>query len=114
MKIYDYSHARKKMTSRLRDYPDYPRVFVSWDNTPRPGEDGIVFINATPEAFEDGVREAASLVDTSPAEQGLDFLSDWNEWAEGNYLEPDRHHSTAYLQALSRAYRGLSLSELRS
>ncbi len=52
LKVHDYTAARKKMISRTRDFPVYPCVFVSWDNSPRRGENGIVFVNSSPEAFE--------------------------------------------------------------
>jgi lipopolysaccharide biosynthesis protein len=102
LKIYDYSYARKRMTSRVRDYPYYPCVFVSWDNTPRRGEDGIVFLNATPDAFEVGLREAIQTVSARATEDRLVFLNAWNEWAEGNYLEPDSLRGDGYLKAVQR------------
>jgi lipopolysaccharide biosynthesis protein len=103
LKIYDYRLARKKMTGRERTYPFYPCVFVSWDNTPRRRENGIVFINATPEAFEEGVHSAIASVSHRPRDHRLVFLNAWNEWAEGNFLEPDQENELAYLEAAARA-----------
>ena len=34
------------------------------------------------------------------------FIKSWNEWAEGNYLEPDLKWGIAYLDELSRLLRG--------
>jgi len=112
LKIYDYTYARKRMTARARDYPYYPCVFVSWDNTPRRGEDGIVFINATPDAFEAGLREAIRSVAQRPTERRLVFVNAWNEWAEGNYLEPDTVRGRAYLEAVRRCADAAASADL--
>jgi lipopolysaccharide biosynthesis protein len=114
LKIYDYTYARKRMTSREREYPYYPCVFVSWDNTPRRGEDGIVFINATPEAFGQGVSEAIAFVSENPPDHRLVFLNAWNEWAEGNYLEPDRSHGLGFLESVAQALRRAAALESRA
>jgi hypothetical protein len=31
------------------------------------------------------------------------ILKSWNEWAEGNYMEPDLKHGRGYLEALKEA-----------
>ena len=95
LKIYDYTIATGSMLRQKRDYPFHPCAMVGWDNTPRRGEDGIVFINSTPEAFGRHLREAAEPLRQEPAEQRLLFVNAWNEWAEGNYLEPDRNSEQA-------------------
>lgn len=102
LKIYDYVIARRSMRAQERDYETHPCIVVSWDNTPRRGEDGIVFINATPENFEHGLREVVESVADRPREERLVFVNAWNEWAEGNHLEPDQRHGLGYLEAVRR------------
>ena len=41
-----------------------------------------------------------------PPDERIVLLKSWNEWAEGNYVEPDRQHGTAYLREVAAAVRG--------
>jgi lipopolysaccharide biosynthesis protein len=100
LKIYDYTIATRSMRDQERNYPYHPCVMVSWDNTPRRQENGIVFINSTPETFELHLADAASSVAEEPPDRRLLFVNAWNEWAEGNYLEPDLHYGTGWLEAV--------------
>lgn len=106
LKIYDYAVARHKMTARERNHPFYPCIFAQWDNTPRRGENGIVFINTTPENLETGLRDMVQSALDKPFEDRLIFVNAWNEWAEGNHLEPDSKHGLEYLEAVKRAISG--------
>ena len=101
LKIYDYHFARQRMQGR-HAYPAYECIFVGWDNTPRRGENGIVFINSTPQKFAEGLEELVSAVEDRPFDDRLVFINAWNEWAEGNHLEPDLRHGRAYLEAVSK------------
>jgi lipopolysaccharide biosynthesis protein len=102
LKIYDYVEARQRMTSRERSFPIYPCLSPRWDNTPRRGGDGIVLVNATPENFESGLREIVQSALHKPYGDRLVFINAWNEWAEGNHLEPDLEHGLEYLEAVRR------------
>ncbi len=80
-----------------------PCVLPGWDNTPRAGRSGLVFQGATPARFESQVRRAVERVKGDASTGGLLFVKSWNEWAEGNHLEPCRRFGHGYLKALSRA-----------
>jgi hypothetical protein len=77
-------------------------VLPNFDNTPRSGQRGVVFDNATPELFEIYLKDAIDQVLHKPYQERIVFLQAWNEWAEGNYLEPDRETGWAYLDAIRR------------
>ena len=77
-----------------------PAVVPNWDNTPRSGRRGVVLHGSHPELFRDHLRAAIRHVERRPAEQRLVFLKSWNEWAEGNYVEPDRRFGRGWLGAL--------------
>ena len=91
------------MASRTRDFPTYPSIFVRWDNTPRRAENGIVFTDSTPERFETGLTDVVRGVLHKPFDDRIVFINAWNEWAEGNHLEPDVEYGTKYLEAVKRA-----------
>jgi lipopolysaccharide biosynthesis protein len=78
----------------------HPCVMPGWDNTPRAGKRGVVFENATPDLFRRYLRKALQRVMHLPPEQRIVFLKAWNEWAEGNYLEPDQIHGRGFLDAV--------------
>ncbi len=43
------------------------------------------------------------LVSGKEQEDRLIFLKSWNEWAEGNYMEPDLKFGRGYIRALAQA-----------
>jgi hypothetical protein len=100
LKIYDYTAARALMMRRTRDFPFYPCVLVGWDNSPRRGANGIVLVKSTPERFGVALQEVLRCASTKPPEDRLVFLNAWNEWAEGNHLEPDRRYGLGHLKSI--------------
>lgn len=116
LKAYDYTAARRLMARRRKkfDFPYYPSIVVRWDSSPRRGKRGIIFVNSSSEDFESGL---ASMVEDSlskPFEDRLIWLNAWNEWAEGNHLEPDLQHGRSYLDAVNRVIHGLDRHEDQS
>jgi hypothetical protein len=79
-----------------------PGVFVDWDNTPRRGEKGKVFVGTNPEKFQIYLCEAIKRA-KNVYHKDLMFLTAWNEWSEGSYLEPDKRYDDAYLKAVKFA-----------
>ena len=77
----------------------YPTVLPNSDNTPRLGRRGTVYHGTSPERYGAQVRRAVELVADRPDDHRLVFVKSWNEWAEGNYLEPDRRSQRAFLEA---------------
>jgi len=99
-KVYPSKEARRLMRSGREDIDSIPSVFVSWDNTPRRGANAIVLQPCGAEEFQEALREAMVDVMSKPKEERLLFINAWNEWGEGNYLEPDLINGHAYLEAL--------------
>jgi hypothetical protein len=109
-KLYPYEKlARRQLEPSRLPYPVLPMVVSNWDSTPRFGRHGFVLEGSTPELFEVAVTHAIDAVQDLPRDQRIVFLKSWNEWAEGNYVEPDRRHGDAYLRALAAAVHGREL-----
>lgn len=103
-RIIEYSEAIKHIVPDLNQFncEAYPCVFPNWDNTPRKGRKGYVVANSTPTLFSELLKDAVSALDDRADEHKLVFIKSWNEWAEGNHLEPDTQWGLLYLQALKR------------
>ena len=83
----------------------YPTVLSQWDRSPRAGSYDGVYVNATPANFQQHVEDAVRLIACKQKEHRLLFLKSWNEWGEGNYVEPDQDYGHGFLDAISRAIR---------
>lgn len=99
--IYNYSDVvRVALPDLNRSFDHYPCVIPNWDNTPRSGVRGLIFRNATPELFKRHLIEAITQISHKPFENRIVFIKSWNEWAEGNYLEPDMKFGMQYLEMI--------------
>ncbi|MBP5338622.1 MAG: glycoside hydrolase family 99-like domain-containing protein [Prevotella sp.] len=78
----------------------FPIVVPQWDRSPRNGTGEGIYINATPEAFAKHLRQAVELVAGKQPEHRILFLKSWNEWGEGNYVEPDLKYGRGFLNAI--------------
>jgi lipopolysaccharide biosynthesis protein len=78
----------------------FPGIFPNWDNTPRLGRRGQVAEGSTPDRFAGHVRAALEAAAALPADEQVVLVKSWNEWAEGNYLEPDAEVGRGRLEAL--------------
>ena len=81
----------------------YPSILPQWDHSPRSGKRANIFSNSNPEFFKKHVRQVLETVRKKKAENRIVFLKSWNEWAEGNYMEPDLTHGHGFLTALKEA-----------
>lgn len=59
--------------------------------------------NSSPGLFRKHVEKVLDSVDHKADEHKVVILKSWNEWAEGNYMEPDLKHGRGYLEALKEA-----------
>lgn len=101
LSIYSYEEMLGfLLRSKKVNFMDYPCVLPNWDNTPRAGMNGLVFHGSTPVLFRQHLKDALERITEHPSEHKILFLKAWNEWAEGNYLEPDLRYGHGYLEAI--------------
>ena len=55
---------------------------------------------SNPDAFGVHVENVLENISNKPLENRLVFIKSWNEWAEGNYMEPDLKWGNQFLQKL--------------
>ncbi|MBC7596074.1 MAG: glycoside hydrolase family 99-like domain-containing protein [Kineosporiaceae bacterium] len=75
-----------------------PTAITGWDTTPRHGRRGVVFENLDPAAFRRQLDAAAAHFEIAGGSEHVLFLKSWNEWAEGNILEPDSVFGSQFLE----------------
>ncbi len=80
----------------------YPVILPNWDRSPR-SKNSTILIDSTPDVFEKNINQAIKLIDNKSEEHKIIFLKSWNEWAEGNYMEPDLKYGKGYIKALKQS-----------
>lgn len=83
----------------------YPTVMPQWDRTPRAGKKEGIYYNSTPQNFKKHLEDALTIVEGRPYEHKILFLRSWNEWAEGNYVEPDLKFGHGFLDAIKECIK---------
>ena len=98
---YDYEKTVKNFFAPEDSWENvFPTIMPQWDRTPRAGNAEGVYINATPNKFQRHIEQALNIIKDKQPEHKVIFLKSWNEWGEGNYVEPDLYFGKGYLEAI--------------
>ncbi len=98
---YNYNDIIRCIFSHLDKIDNiYPTTIPQWDRSARSGRRAVIYTGSTPESFRTHLAEAITLVSEKPAEKRIIFLKSWNEWAEGNYVEPDLKYGHGFLDVI--------------
>lgn len=96
--ILKYKTVMKHLVSE-EDMEDdvFPTIVPNWDHTPRSKSAGNLLKDATPELFGKHLENVFSVLKRKNGER-VCFIKSWNEWGEGNYMEPDSKFGRRYLE----------------
>ena len=98
---YDYAKITKYLVNDLNKKENiYPCIIPGWDRSPRSGRKAVIYYNSTPQNWKNHVRQMVDAVQDKSDEHKIVVLRSWNEWGEGNYVEPDERWGHGYLDAL--------------
>lgn len=101
---FDYKKAMKYMViDDCKNNQVIPMIVPNWDHSPRSAHNAIILKNSTPKLFQKIAEYAIDIVKDKPEEEQIIILKSWNEWGEGNYMEPDLEFGHGYINALREA-----------
>lgn len=99
--ICTYKKAQKDFIGEEEKGEDViPTIIPNWDRSPRRGRWSEILIKQTPESFAEHLDNVFAIL--KKKENKYVFIKSWNEWGEGNYLEPDRKYGRKYLETLKK------------
>lgn len=97
--IYDYrSYAERASARPPVDYKRFPGITPMWDNTARRKKGAFILTGEDPAAYGEWLTKLCEGFTPYSREENLLFINAWNEWAEGNHLEPCQKWGRAYLE----------------
>ena len=94
-KINQYMYVKEDKWNNV-----FPTLMPSWDRTARSGSKARIYTNSTPKLFRKQLLDVLDILSNKDSEYRIAFLMSWNEWAEGNYVEPDLKYGHGYLDVL--------------
>ena len=82
----------------------FPTLIPNWDRTPRSGRMARIYHHSTPKVFDEQISFVKNLIKNKQDDRKILFLMSWNEWGEGNYVEPDLKYGKMYLNVLKKHF----------
>lgn len=100
--VIDYKKGLRKYNYKIPNKKYIPCVVPNWDNSARSGQKSMIFKNADPQIFYKYMKKCLEAYKNHPDNPSYMVIKSWNEWAEGNYLEPDLKYGREWLEAIRK------------
>ena len=102
--LYKYSNAMKHFNNEENKLNDrIAGLYTNYDHSPRSRHRGYILYGYKPKLFYKHVLDTLNLIKSKKEENKILLLQSWNEWGEGNYLEPDRKWGKQFIHAMRDA-----------
>jgi lipopolysaccharide biosynthesis protein len=100
--VYEYKNLSEYCSKA--EFPDdyllYPTITPMWDNYVRRRNGGSrIYLNSNPNLYKNWLTNICQKFNPPSEEENFVFINAWNEWAEGNHLEPCEKWGHQYLEA---------------
>lgn len=99
---------RRYTETAISYFKNHPNVTIcalpNYDHSPRSGNLALVLHESTPEKFKHFLEEIKHILSNRKTNNKYLFIKAWNEWGEGNYLEPDLKFGRGFLEAIKNVF----------
>ncbi len=103
---FDYeSYVNYLCSCPTPNFKIFPGITPSWDNSPRRKGWFFELKKSTPIIYGKWLRRILKTFIPYSEEENFVFINAWNEWAEGNHLEPDLKWGCGYLEETQKAIK---------
>lgn len=100
-RFQDYAAIMKDMFKKRNDI--VPCLVPNYDHSPRSAERGMIIVDSNPKNWGQFCRDMFKIADAKNQKNNLFFIKSWNEWGEGNYMEPDLRYGWGYIKETKKA-----------
>ena len=106
VKLANYSDYVSAAITRFNDLPNItPCIDPMFDHSPRSSNRSIILHNNSPKLWRELCKKTKEIVQTNSDKDNLLFIKAWNEWGEGNYMEPDSKYGKAYIEEAGKVFK---------
>lgn len=108
MRVCDYRQLITNVLENIKFKNNvFPGITPSWDNSARRKKDPFVLIEATPDNYGIWLFNLLKRYRNTDYKNKFVFINAWNEWAEGNHLEPCQKWGRQYLETTKEIVENL-------
>lgn len=97
----EYANVMLNMFKKYKEI--IPCLVPNYDHSPRSAARGMIIVNDSPKKWNSFCKNIFNVAKQNGDKRNLYFVKAWNEWGEGNYLEPDLKFGKAYIEETRKA-----------